>query len=57
MCLVIIGSLFLLNVVLAILSDSLDKAESVKLKQDNKKKVSIAISVKRVTARLSGKQL
>ncbi len=49
-CLVILGSLFLLNVVLAIFGDSLEKQEVIRLQQENKRKNLIALSVKRQQA-------
>lgn len=51
--LVIICSLFMLNVVLAIFGDSLDRSESIQQKQDNLLKNKIAKSVKRAQAMLS----
>lgn len=46
--LIVLGSLFLLNVVLAIFGDALDRSESIHSKQENLRKIKIAKSVKRV---------
>ena len=46
--LIIIGSYFLLNVILAVLADSLDKGEHISQKETLNHQNTIALSIKRV---------
>jgi len=53
----IVGAFLLLNVVLAVLMNALEKSEVVQAKNDTKKKLETAISVHRMQRRLKNLKL
>ena len=53
----VIGAFLLLNVVLAVLANALEKSEAVRAKSDTKKKLETAISVNRMQRKLKNLKL
>ena len=53
----IIGSFFLLNLILAVLANSLDKSVSIQEAEENQRKTSISISVRRMQTKLNPQEL
>ena len=53
----VIGAFLLLNVVLAVLANALEKSETVRAKSDTKKKLETAISVNRMQRKLKNLKL